>query len=197
MALLGSFNSLTLLTFTLDTGVQSKVVPQSGEIALEGPQCIRVTSSNGPAWTGPHDTGSCAYNVNRVLWGRSWRRRHPPQRGIRPSDRRSRPIPHAAHPPVHVICARAMTLDAGGKDTFLRQQRSTVQRAGRCSTKHPDSAPRPHLCETIPAFLRVWMLKDSFPPASSVMWPSPDQPTGLSVLGQSILLRFSATFAVG
>jgi len=68
-----------------------------------------------------------------------------------------------------------MTLDAGGKDTFLRQRRSTVQSAARCNTKHPDSAPRPHLCEIIPASLRVWMLKDSFPPASSVMCPSPSR----------------------
>ncbi len=66
-----------------------------------------------------------------------------------------------------------MTLDAGGKGTFLRHESSTVQSAARCNVDHPDIAPSPHLCDAVPAFLRIWMPKDSFPPASSVMWPSP------------------------
>jgi len=66
-----------------------------------------------------------------------------------------------------------MTRDTGGKDTFLRLVSSTLQSATCCSVEHPDSAPNPHLCKSVPAFLRMWMPKDSFPPASSVMWPSP------------------------
>jgi len=68
-----------------------------------------------------------------------------------------------------------MTLDAGGKGTFLRHESSTVQSAARCNVDHPDIAPSPHLCDTVPAFLRIWMPKDSFPPTSSVMWPSPQR----------------------
>ncbi len=68
-----------------------------------------------------------------------------------------------------------MTLDAGGKGTFLRHVSSTVQSAARCKVDHPDIAPSLHLCDAVPAFLRIWMPKDSFPPASSVMWPSPDR----------------------
>jgi len=62
-----------------------------------------------------------------------------------------------------------MTLDAGGKDTFLRSVSSTIQSATCCSMEHPYISPSPHLCESVPAFLRTWMLKDSFPLASSVM----------------------------
>ncbi len=81
----------------------------------------------------------------------------------------------------HVVCVRIdpltglghMTLDAGGKDTFLRSVSSTIQSATCCSVEHPDISPNPHLCDSVPAFLRIWMPKDGFPPASSVMWPSP------------------------
>jgi len=66
-----------------------------------------------------------------------------------------------------------MTLDAGGKSTFRRHESSTIQSTARCSVDHPDIAPNPHLCDAVPAFLRIWMPKDSFPPTSSVMWPSP------------------------
>ncbi len=66
-----------------------------------------------------------------------------------------------------------MTLDVDGKDTFLSSVSSTVQSTTCCSVERPDIAPSPHLCESVPAFLGIWMPKDSFPPASSVMWPSP------------------------
>ena len=73
----------------------------------------------------------------------------------------------------HRECGRAMTLDAGGKGIFLRSVSLTLQSATCCSVEHPDIALNPHLCESVPAFLRIWMPKNSFPPASSVMWPSP------------------------
>jgi len=75
-----------------------------------------------------------------------------------------------------------MTLDAGGKDTFLRSVSSTIQSATCCSVEHPDISPSPHLCDSVPAFLRIWMPKDSFPPASSVMWPSPPCPCRQSTM---------------
>jgi len=66
-----------------------------------------------------------------------------------------------------------MTLDAGGKGTFPRQVSATVQSATRCGLERPGIALSPQLCGAVPAFLRVWMPEEGFPPASSVMWPSP------------------------
>jgi len=47
--------------------------------------------------------------------------------------------------------------------------RATVQSATCRNVEHPDIAASSHLCEIVPTFLRIWMPKDIFPPASSVM----------------------------